>query len=334
MSLKFDILIIRFSSFGDIVQCMGALSNITPPDTSFNDVRIHFITLDKFASILRLSPYIYKIWDFKRSSGFIGLLSFIYYIHKNQRFDCIYDAHNNLRSFFVRNILFVLSLGKIKIIKRDKYRIKRLLLFKFRYNLFPSPFRGIESYRLPLYKNGLIEGKFTYQTWNFPNKPNTYDFRNYIVLVPSATWSMKRWPVLYWMDLVKKLADKKFLILGAKEDHFCQDIADIDKDRTINMAGKLSLEESCEVVSRSKFIISADTGLIHVADLLGKEGIILMGPTAFGFPTGDRVEVLSANLPCRPCSKDGRGGCTQKVWQKCMVDIEPSSVADIVIKRV
>jgi heptosyltransferase-2 len=92
------------------------------------------------------------------------------------------------------------------------------------------------------------------------------------------------------------------------------------------MAGKLSLMESMGIVKKSNLVISADTGIIHVADLIGTPGISLIGPTAFGFPTGAHIKTLEVDLPCRPCTKDGRGNCSQKVYQKCMVDITPEMV--------
>ena len=88
--------------------------------------------------------------------------------------------------------------------------------------------------------------------------------------------------------------------------------------------------ESCYLVKQSNLVISGDTGFLHAADLFHTPGIALMGPTAFGFPTGKEINVMEVPLPCRPCTKDGHGRCKQSVWQKCMVDITP----DRVVKQV
>ena len=93
------------------------------------------------------------------------------------------------------------------------------------------------------------------------------------------------------------------------------------------MAGKLNLVESCFAVYSSEMLISGDTGLLHVADHLGKNAIALIGPTAFGYPSGPWVEVLETNLSCRPCTKDGSGKCKDKVYQNCMVQIVPERVS-------
>lgn len=85
------------------------------------------------------------------------------------------------------------------------------------------------------------------------------------------------------------------------------------------------------IVLRSNLVISADTGFMHAADLFRVPAFALMGPTAFGFPTGPTVEILETALPCRPCTKDGRGKCKLAVYQKCVVDITPQQVAEKII---
>ena len=140
---------------------------------------------------------------------------------------------------------------------------------------------------------------------------------------------MKRWPVSHWKELIKRLDGFKIMLLGGASDSFCDELATVDPARVTNTAGKLSLVESCQLISRARLVIAADTGLIHVADILGVPGIMLMGPTAFGFPSGESIKVMETVLDCRPCTKDGRGRCSQNVWQKCMVDIAPEQVADV-----
>ena len=139
---------------------------------------------------------------------------------------------------------------------------------------------------------------------------------------------MKRWPLEHWKTLITIMPNARFIVLGGKEDLFCQELTDIDPVRVLNLAGKLSLIESCKLVQISELVISADTGLLHVADVLGVKGISLMGPTAFGFTISSLIKTLEVDLPCRPCSKDGSGSCSQKTYQLCMVNINPAMVAN------
>ena len=117
----------------------------------------------------------------------------------------------------------------------------------------------------------------------------------------------------------------RFLLLAGPRDAFCDEIYSVDPLRVTNLAGATTLLESCYLISRSRLVISADTGLLHAADLFDIPCLALIGPTAFGFPSGPRSEVIEAPLPCRPCTKDGRGHCRRPL--SCMEEITPARVA-------
>lgn len=123
------------------------------------------------------------------------------------------------------------------------------------------------------------------------------------------------------------LPDYHFVVLGGPSDSFCADICSVAPERTTNMAGKSSIMESSYIVSQSNVVVSGDTGFLHSADMFRVPTLALMGPTAFGFPYRKSSEIVELDLKCRPCSKDGRGGCKQSVYQCCMVDITPEMVA-------
>jgi len=116
-------------------------------------------------------------------------------------------------------------------------------------------------------------------------------------------------------------------LLGGKlEKAVAQKIMARFPQRVLDFVDKCSLIESCYILSESKYFVSADTGLLHIGDGLNVPGVCLMGPTAFGYPASKNVEVLEVELACRPCSKDGRGKCSQDTYKKCMVEIRPVTV--------
>jgi heptosyltransferase-2 len=154
----------------------------------------------------------------------------------------------------------------------------------------------------------------------------TIPFQKYKVLAPSAAWELKRWPIDHWKNLILATKGEKYVILGGQEDGFCQDLANLNKEDCLNLAGRLTLMESAFIVSKSEMIIGGDTGLLHLADLMGVKGIMIIGPSAFGFPTGNHIRILEASLPCRPCSKDGRGKCTNKIHKRCLQEVRPDQV--------
>ncbi|WP_065219638.1 MULTISPECIES: glycosyltransferase family 9 protein [Butyricimonas] len=323
-------LIIRFSSIGDIIQCMNVVNGIK---NHFPDAEIHWIARKDMGSFLNMDKRIDRVWGFDKKAGFRGLLHMAKEL-KAEKFDYIYDAHSNIRSNILKAVLlpsfYSLFPRGPHYTLRSKDRWKRFLLFKLGINKFDNPFRGIISYRKPLAKWGIMNFESDYSDWYFPEEFKERFTRIFtpktITLVPSANWEMKRWPVSHWQQVIQLMPEYRFIILAGPTDTFCETIKAIAPERVNNLAGKTSLLESCYLVKQSNLVISGDTGFLHAADLFHSRSIALMGPTAFGFPSGKEAEIMEVNLPCRPCTKDGRGKCKQPVWQKCMIDITPQTV--------
>ncbi len=326
--MPIKILIIRLSSIGDIIQCVGTIGGIRQWAP---DAEIHWVTRSDMAQTLSIDTRIDKIWSFDKNEGFSGLLRFADQL-KAERFDYIYDAHSNHRSKIIRAKLLLRFGKRPKLIIRHKERFKRTLLFKLGINKFDWPFIGAESYRLPLQKWGITSFDDKFQDWQFPaqviERFKGSIPQKCITLVPSANWAMKRWPLSHWCSLVELMPDYTFKVLAGPSDDFCEQIRSVAPDRVENLAGQCSIMETSYIVSQSKLVVSGDTGFMHAADLFGTPAIALMGPTAFGYPARETSQVLEVELRCRPCTKDGRGNCSQDVYQRCMVDITPQRVAE------
>ncbi|WP_413293483.1 glycosyltransferase family 9 protein [Bdellovibrio sp. HCB185ZH] len=326
-------LIIRFSAFGDVVQTLSVPSAIAQ---AFPDAEIHWITRKDMAPLLRNHPHIHKVWEFDRKAGAFGLMKLVWSM-RPVCFTHIYDAHNNSRSRIISLILRpfgFLGLGP-KFIRRSIRRWKRFLLFRFRINKFEQPFNGQRDLLEPLQKWGV--SKFS------PPAPQIFvsadvvekargilgDFVDTVSLAPSAAYFLKRWPKEYWAQLIQLMPEQKFVLLGGPEDSFIEDIHAVAPERVMNLAGKTSLQVSSAVVGLSRAVISNDTGLLHVAEQLGKRTIALMGPAPFGFPSRPTTKIMELDLYCRPCSKHGQGPCFNKEkFHKCLVDITPAQVAE------
>lgn len=320
------LLIIRFSSFGDLVQTSAVLKSLKKQRP---DLEIHWLVRSDMKGVIEQRPEVSKIWSLDRTTGITGVLQMAEEL-KKEKFNFLYDAHASMRSNLI-SFLLRLSDPTIYFSKRSKQRFNRLLLFKFGVNNFQKPYKSMMTYWEPLkellHLNGDPEILETSRpTFNF-------DFTDAILLAPSAAWEMKRWPLENFKKLIKLLPSHKFIVLGGKGDTFCQELEDLDSSRVKNLAGKLSLKESSQLVAHGKLLISADTGLIHVADVYGANGIMLYGPTAFGGTTFPQISTLKTNLNCMPCTKDGRGKCIQDIYQKCMLEITPEMVAKEVERK-
>jgi ADP-heptose:LPS heptosyltransferase len=326
------LLIIRFSSFGDIAQCMIAAQSFRQ---RYPDAEVHWAVRSEFKDLVALNPSIYQAWPLWRHKGLKGLWQLAQELRK-VHFTHIYDAHSNLRSHLLSWALGCFTLwkgakGPTHFVRRSKRRWDRFLLFNFRINHFPKPYRGAESFLNPI------------RVWDlqFPTQPAQFKFtadveekcqrlvnqlKSYVVLAPSAAWELKRWPTMHWRELIARIPHP-IILLGGPGDGFIKELFDPSRPVAIyNLAGQCTLVDSAYFIANSKTVISADTGVLHLADLLGIPTLALIGPTAFGFPSRPTSRVLEYPLWCRPCTKDGRGKCVNTIYQRCMKEIRPDTV--------
>ena len=85
------ILIIRFSSIGDIVLTTPVVRCLK---NKYKDCEIHFLTKQQNISVLENNPYIDKIHIYNKGIGLHALIKDL----KKENFDFVVDLHKNLRS--------------------------------------------------------------------------------------------------------------------------------------------------------------------------------------------------------------------------------------------
>lgn len=314
------LLIIRFSAFGDVTQALSIPSVV---NRNLPEAQVHWVIRQDLSELLEGHPHIHQVYKLDRSLGLKGLYKIAQELRR-QHFTHIYDAHNNLRSRFLSCYLRLFR--SVQFIRKSQFRFKRFLLFTLRINTYQLPFSGQRDLLQPLQKWG----------WDtsLPPAPQLFlkgtessHHEPYIAIAPSAAHALKRWPIDYWKQLIEILPHHNFKVLGGPGEDFLNELAQNAPNRVEILAGKLSLQQSAEVIRQAKLVISNDTGLLHIAEQLGKPTLALMGPAPFGYPSRSSTEILELNLPCKPCSKHGQGPCTNPNFQQCMRDISPRLVA-------
>lgn len=154
----------------------------------------------------------------------------------------------------------------------------------------------------------------------------------WIAINPGARWLNKRWPAEYFATLVKQLAHQhpqfRFVVLGGKDDALLGEvITQAQPDRCLDLTGKTSLPEMIEWIRRCEFIVTNDTGSMHVAAALAKPVVALFGPTD-PFRTGPYRQIdeaLRIPLPCSPCLKSV---CAYSKPMECLKALSPQLVEE------
>lgn len=323
------ILIIRLSSIGDILQCSGVPRVLRK---KFPQAQIHWLVRSDNKDLLEQNPHLNKVISFDRKLGFSGLRKLAQEL-REQNYTHVYDAHSNLRSHYLSA-----KLKPDSFIRRHKPRFKRFALFYLRLNLFKR-YNSASSFIEPLRPWGVendAQGTELHLSKDALSKAKTLldgfgtSQSKWIAFIPSAAWAKKRWPTNHFVQLAQDLLQDSqvhIAILAGPEDTFCKEIEKVNPKRILNLQGRLSLLESAAVASLCRTTVGNDTGLLHMAEALGRGVVELVGPTPFGDPTRRESIKLENKLWCKPCSKDGRGPCINPTYQKCLVEIAPAAVA-------
>lgn len=324
-------LIVRFSSIGDIVLTTPVVRCLKKQAAT---AEVHFLTKKSFLPVLAANPYIDKIHTIDNDlDAMIERL-------EEEDFDYVIDLHHNLRTLRVKR-----GLGK-QSFSFNKLNIRKWLLTGFKINRMPDVhivdryLDTLKSFRIKNDGQGLdyfIPEKDHIKEEDIPASHHA----GYIGLVIGAALNTKKYP-LHKLKELASIIDHPIILLGGKEDREEGDaIAAVDPVKIYNACGKFNINESADLVRRSKLIISNDTGLMHIASAFRKPIISLWGNTVpeFGmypyYPAAmnngyDIMEVKG--LSCRPCSKIGYDKCPKKHF-KCMELIAAESVYEKVKLR-
>lgn len=128
---------------------------------------------------------------------------------------------------------------------------------------------------------------------------------NPYVLSPGAEYGpAKRWP--YYAEVARSLSEagQPVWILGSpKDEALVEAIMRDQNSRVINFVGKTSLNDAINLIALARFVLTNDSGLMHVAAALDKPMLAIYGSsdTRFTPPLSERAKVLTLNLACSPC---------------------------------
>ena len=331
------ILVLRFSSIGDIVQLTSPLKSLRD---RFPETRIDVITLDDYAELLLDHPDINRIIHIPREMKYQELKE-IGKMLAAKGYDLIIDLHNVIRSQIIRR-----QFKTAKKVIYKKPRWKRFKLIELKKNNFPDEFSQrwlyhqcleelldndylVPKTKLVIQKNEQSEIKLFLEKEGLTG--------SYITLVPGANWPEKTWLVDRYNELVNLIVNKlglSIVMIGGMNDGICSAIANDKSKQVLDLHGKLDLRKSLAIISLGEMTIGGDTGMVHASEALGVPVTMIMGPTNLQMGGGIMLETsvaIEKDLWCRPCSQNGKRPCYRS-QQYCMTEISTSDVRRAVQK--
>jgi heptosyltransferase-2 len=328
------ILIIRLSSIGDILLSTPFIRQVKQ---QFPEAQIDFLIKDVYKDLLKFNPHLNELYNFHLQNEKAELIK-LKREFKKKSYDVIFDLHNSLRSNYLKHHS---GAGKIRSIRKEK--VKQTLLVWFKINRYDQAIPISERY-LAVGRDFGVEddGKGLEIYWDKQTMENAngkaiakgIELKNqFFALAPGAGFFTKRWPLNkfeHLITLIQKREEKPIVIFGGEEDKKLG--VELSKIKNVfDFCGQLSLLETAYLISKSKMIVSNDSGLMHMATAVQTPVLAIFGSTVkeLGFfPYRSEAKVIeNSEVCCRPCSHIGRHQCPKSHF-KCMEDISPERVYD------
>ena len=311
MQETLKILVVRFSSIGDIVLTTPVVRMLKKQ----LNAQVHYLTKSSYVSLLKNNPYIDLVYQIENS------ISEVIADLKKEKYDYVIDLHSNLRTQILK---FRLGMPAKSF---NKLNMEKFLLTNFNLDNIPQIHivdRYLETVKHLGVKND-NQGLDFFLSANDKMDISIFP-KNYIVFVIGGQHATKILPNEKIISIIKKV-NKPVLLVGGPEDaHRGEEIAKAC-DKVVNTCGKYSILQSASLVQQATMVITHDTGMMHIAAAFNKKIFSVWGNTVpeFGmYPyleseQSKRIEVKGLN--CRPCSKIGYDKCPKGHF-KCMQEID------------
>ena len=312
------ILIIRLGAIGDVIHTSNLYRSIKKKHP---DIEIHYLTsaaikplLEADISLAKViaAPQKFKLFS-KETKELISVL-------KKENYSLVLNLQPSLKTR-----LLVLSAGikKQLIYKKDFHLHAVKNFWQTGLKAFPD-LEEIKDLKLYLPQNALEKAA-----------ERLKDLRRPAVIINAGGMFSKRqgraYPLRHWLTLAAKIEETfnaSIIFTGAEEDaEFLKPLEKIKN--SVNFIGKLSLLESCAVISQADLMISGDSGPLHAACALGVKSTGLFGSMPVNRTGGycNCINIVSEKK-CVPCN---RRKCryikrSREIYAPCMEEISPDRI--------
>jgi len=311
------VLIIKPSSFGDVVHSLGLLDVLR---RNLPDARIAWLVSPAFGDLLADHPMLDEVLLFERER-WGGLANFTRNVGdvlrfartlRAKRFDLVIDLQGLARS----GLLTYLT-GAPTRAGFANAREFSPVFYSLRVDVPDPEMHAVDRYLLVAKALGFaLDGPVTFPVHvgeearrfadetlrRLPKRSGPL-----VVLLPATRWETKRWPEGHFATLAERIVRElsgTVVLLGAPGDRALGErIARATTEDIVNLIGETTLKESAAVMERADAVVANDSGPMHLAVALGRPTVALFGPTRPGRtgPYGPNARVIRKDLDCGPC---------------------------------
>ncbi len=330
-----NILIVKLSAIGDVIHTLPSLAALR---SLYPDAHITWVVEEAAADIVKNHPYLNAVIVSQRKSWSkdiqkVNILKPLFNMRslinelRQRRYDLVIDFHGLFKSA----IIVLLSRGKRKLGYDSLQELSGLFLNENipedmnkhaidRYLDFPRYLGAkIDHVEFILPQNNDAETKVQL----LMNK-HTLDDKNFIAINPIAYWETKLWDDVNFARLADMIKNnlKMTVVFTGSEKSAIERITSKMKKAGTNLGGQTTLLELACLYKKARFVITTDSGPMHLAAAVGTPVIALFGPTdpLRTGPYGEGHTIIRTELSCSPCL------LKKCPTNKCMKDILPEQV--------
>lgn len=271
-----ELLIIKPSSLGDIVH---ALQVATSLKAQVPGLRISWVVREMFAPIVRASEAVDRVYVFERAGGAKGFLRLTKEIRKT-KFDYVFDMQGLLRT----GLMTSRALAGKKVGRSDAREMSGI----FYDEKVPLPPGGKKSHAIDV----LLQ--FAPVLGAKPELKGSLKFREVdslnlrfadgrggakpIVMFPDSRRAEKCWGGFKQLTEMIVREDKTRKVVWAGSN-YVHDRNAYPAAQFVNLTGNTSLVSLPALIKRADWVISNDSGPMHLAAALGVKVMGIFGPT-------------------------------------------------------
>lgn len=305
-------LIIQTAFLGDVILATPVASELK---RIYPDAVVDFVVRKGNEGILRNHPAIREVHAFDKKNGKFGELRRLIRLIRKEK----YDEVINLHRFGSSGILTWLSGSKHKT-GFDKNPFSFCYKTKVKHEIGTGKHEVERNLEL-IARHG---AKTIVRPTVFPSEADNAAVKylitpSYYCLAPASVWFTKQLPETKWVELIRLLSPKGtiYLVGGPGDKELCERIRVAGGlPESSNLAGTLSLLESCALFAQSTRCYVNDSGPLHMASAVNAPTTAFFCATVprFGFgPLSDDSEVRETKeqLSCRPCGLHGGKSCPE-----------------------
>ena len=335
-TLSPEILVIRFSSLGDVVLASAVLREIA---AALPDTRLTFATKLAYQPLFEHFDLPVNVVEYHPGQSLFTYRRRLSGTH----YDSIIDLHGSIRS-----VLLSTSLRAHRRVRVQKYIAERRAMVRRKRGLdHPlSTLRACMDVLKPLGQS--VAERFPRLCLSPAELEQVARLRNEapscIGIGWGARWPTKIVPCQVWDAVLDRLGPKwpgKARMFGLESDRpgiaaFVQERKAKQPNLDAQIECGRSLREVMTKLAACAVFVSSDSGLLHLAAAMGVPSFGLFGPThpSLGFaPVGPGARAFHGGTKCSPCHRHGAAPCFRE-RRFCFEDLNVDEIAEAIMDAI